>query len=63
MVKLGKVTGNLMTHVTPVSNKLRGRAVRIVMQVAGVERNEARRLLRESDGCVETAIAMVRRAG
>jgi N-acetylmuramic acid 6-phosphate (MurNAc-6-P) etherase len=37
--------------------------VRIVMQVAGVERNEARRLLRESDGCVETAIAMVRRAG
>ena len=29
MVKLGKVRGNFMTHVTPVSNKLRGRAVRI----------------------------------
>ena len=38
MVKLGKVRGNLMTHVTPVSSKLRARAVRIVMSLADVER-------------------------
>ena len=63
MVKLGKVKGNLMTHVTPVSNKLRGRAVRIVMQVTGVDKAEARRLLRETDGCVQSAIEATRQAG
>jgi N-acetylmuramic acid 6-phosphate etherase len=63
MVKLGKVKGNLMTHVTPVSNKLRGRAVRIVMQVTGVDKAEARRLLRETDGSVQSAIEATRQAG
>jgi N-acetylmuramic acid 6-phosphate etherase len=63
MVKLGRVRGNLMTHVTPVSSKLRGRAVRIVMALAGVDRSEARRLLRETDGCVETALNLSRRVG
>jgi N-acetylmuramic acid 6-phosphate etherase len=58
MVKLGKVTGNLMTEVTPVSSKLRGRAVRIVMSLAGVDRECARALLRESDGCVQTAVRL-----
>jgi N-acetylmuramic acid 6-phosphate etherase len=63
MVKLGKVRGNLMTHVTPVSSKLRGRAVRIVMELAGVDKAEARRLLRETDGCIETALKLAARAG
>ena len=63
MVKLGKVTGNLMSHVTPVSRKLRGRAVRIVMELAGVEHERARELLRETDGCVEAALQLARRAG
>jgi N-acetylmuramic acid 6-phosphate etherase len=56
MVRLGKVRGNLMTHVTPVSNKLRGRAMRIVMEVAGVDRDQARALLRASEGSVEEAL-------
>ena len=60
MVKLGKVRGNLMTHVTPVSNKLRGRAVRILMQVAEIDRESARALLRESDGSVERALKSLR---
>ena len=60
MVKLGKVRGNLMTHVTPVSSKLRGRAVRIVMALAGVDKNEARRLLRETDGSVELALRLAK---
>lgn len=58
MVRLGKVRGNLMTHVNPVSSKLRGRAVRIVMSLANVEKLEARRLLRESDGSVEAALRL-----
>ncbi len=56
MVKLGKVRGNFMTHVTPVSNKLRGRAVRIVMEITGVDRARARGLLRENEGSVERAL-------
>jgi len=63
MVKLGKVRGNLMTHVTPVSSKLRGRAVRIVMTLAGVDRDEARRLLRQTEGCVEAALQLAGRGG
>ncbi len=61
MVRLGKVRGNLMTHVTPVSNKLRGRAVRIVMEIAGVDRDCARALLRENEGSVERALEAGRR--
>jgi N-acetylmuramic acid 6-phosphate etherase len=56
MVKLGKVRGNFMTHVTPVSNKLRGRAVRIVMEITGVDSARARDLLRENEGSVERAL-------
>lgn len=61
MVKLGKVRGNLMTHVTPVSSKLRGRAVRILMSLAKVDKAEARRLLRETDGSVEAALRLLER--
>ncbi len=61
MVRLGKVKGNLMTHITPVSSKLRGRAVRIVMSLAEVDREHARALLRETDGCVESALRLAGR--
>jgi N-acetylmuramic acid 6-phosphate etherase len=61
MVKLGKVRGNFMTHVTPVSNKLRSRAVRIVMEITGVDRARAQDLLNESDGSVERALALASR--
>jgi len=63
MVKLGKVTGNLMTHVTPVSSKLRGRAVSIVMSLGGVDKEQARSLLRQADGCIDAALQILRRAG
>ena len=56
MVKLGRVRGNMMTHVTPVSSKLRGRAVRIVMSLGRVDRRVAREALRETEGCVESAL-------
>jgi N-acetylmuramic acid 6-phosphate etherase len=61
MVKLGRVTGNLMTSIAPVSRKLRGRAVRIVMALACVGYEQARELLRENDGDIERALQTARR--
>jgi len=65
MVKLGKVRGNRMTHVTAVSSKLRGRALRMLMDLAGLDAEVARELLRRHDGSVEAALHEVqsRRAG
>jgi N-acetylmuramic acid 6-phosphate etherase len=62
MVKLGRVRGNMMTHVTPVSSKLRGRAVRIVMSLGQVDRQMARDALRETDGCIEAALQKISRS-
>ncbi|MFL2936225.1 MAG: N-acetylmuramic acid 6-phosphate etherase [Myxococcota bacterium] len=56
MVKLGRVSGNRMTHLAPMSDKLRGRAVRIVMDLSGVDFDSARSLLRETEGCVASAV-------
>jgi N-acetylmuramic acid 6-phosphate etherase len=61
MVRLGKVEGNRMTHVTPVNEKLRERAVGIVMALGQVSANRARRLLEESEFCVHTAVEAARR--
>ena len=57
MVRLGFVSGNLMTHLIPASEKLRRRSVHIVMSLAGVGRREAERLLAESDGDASEAVA------
>ncbi len=56
MVKIGRVRGHHMTHLSPVSSKLRGRAVRMLMELGGVDRDRARELLRASDGSVERAL-------
>jgi N-acetylmuramic acid 6-phosphate etherase len=61
MVKLGYVSGNLMTHLTPASEKLRRRAQRIVMTLAGVDAERAARLLEECDGDVAGAVRRARR--
>ena len=59
MVRLGRVRGHHMTHVTPVSSKLRGRAVRMVMELGGVDRDRARDLLRTTEGSVEATLQML----
>ena len=46
-----------MTHVLPSSEKLRRRAQGMVMELAGVGREEAIRLLDESGGDTSAAIA------
>ncbi|HEB91436.1 MAG TPA: N-acetylmuramic acid 6-phosphate etherase [Deltaproteobacteria bacterium] len=59
MVRLGRVRGHHMTHVSPVSSKLRGRAVRIVMELAAVDRERAREVLRMTEGSVEMALEIL----
>ena len=61
MVRLGYVEGNLMTCLTGASEKLRGRAVRIVMSLGPTDEARARQLLDDSDGDVSRAVARARR--
>ena len=56
MVQLGRVEGNLMTNISPVNEKLRARAMRIVVQLAGVDEAAARRLLDENGDNVAAAV-------
>ncbi len=59
-VKQGKVYGNLMVDVRPVSDKLRARARRIVMLACGVGFDEADAALRSTSEEVRIAILMLR---
>jgi N-acetylmuramic acid 6-phosphate etherase len=61
MVRLGYVYGNLMVNVHATNYKLRERARRIVEGAAGVNPDEAARLLEEAGGRVKTAIVMAKR--
>ena len=45
MVQLGKVMDNLMVDLNPSNDKLRDRAVRIVMELTGASRDAASRAL------------------
>jgi N-acetylmuramic acid 6-phosphate etherase len=58
MIRLGKTFGNLMVDLRAMSQKLVDRGERIVMEVCGLERGEARRLIDEGAGSVKTAIVM-----
>jgi N-acetylmuramic acid 6-phosphate etherase len=59
MVRIGRVRGNYMTHISPVSSKLRGRAVRILVELGGIDRERARDLLRITEGSVEAALQLL----
>jgi N-acetylmuramic acid 6-phosphate etherase len=60
MVKTGKVYGNLMVDLQVTCEKLQDRGERILMDTAGVSRDEATQLLDASGGHVKTALVMVR---
>jgi N-acetylmuramic acid 6-phosphate etherase len=60
MVRLGRVEGNLMTNVLPLSSKLRRRAERIVMALTGVDAARARRLLEQHCGNLGAALRSAR---
>ncbi len=61
MVRLGKVYRNLMVDMRASNQKLKDRAVRIVMSALGLVRAEAESLLEAAEGNVKAAIVM--RAG
>ncbi|MGH7696635.1 MAG: N-acetylmuramic acid 6-phosphate etherase [Gemmatimonadaceae bacterium] len=58
MIRIGKTYGNLMVDLRATNDKLRDRSERILMEVCGVSRNEARRMLDMADQSVKVAIVM-----
>jgi len=61
MVRLEKVHDNLMVDVVTTNNKLRKRALRLVMQLVPADEEKAARLLQSADGRVKAAVVMGRR--
>jgi N-acetylmuramic acid 6-phosphate etherase len=62
MIRLGKTYGNLMVDLRATNNKLVDRSQRIVMEVCGVSRDEAKKLLEQADKSVKTAIVMQKKS-
>jgi N-acetylmuramic acid 6-phosphate etherase len=58
MIRLGKTYGNLMVDLRATNNKLIDRSQRIVMEVSGVSRDEATKLLERAGKSVKLAIVM-----
>jgi N-acetylmuramic acid 6-phosphate etherase len=58
MVRLGKVYGNLMVDLQVTCEKLQDRGERILMEMLGLEREEANALLDDAGGHVKTALVM-----
>ena len=61
MIRMGRAYGNLMVDLVALSDKLRDRGERIVLEVCGVDREAARRGIAGADGHVKTAIVMLKR--
>ena len=58
MVRLGKVYGNRMVDVAVTNAKLEDRALRILRDLAGIERGQGQALLQQSEGSVKLALLM-----
>ena len=58
MIRIGKTYGNLMVDLKATNAKLKDRSERIVAEVCGISRDEARVLLAAADKRVKTAIVM-----
>jgi N-acetylmuramic acid 6-phosphate etherase len=61
MVRLEKVHDNLMVDVVTTNNKLRKRALRLVMQLVPADEEKSARLLQSAEGRVKVAVVMGRR--
>jgi N-acetylmuramic acid 6-phosphate etherase len=62
MIRLGKTYGNLMVDLRATNNKLIDRSQRIVMEVSGVSRDEATKLLERAGKSVKVAIVMQKKS-
>ena len=60
MVKLGYVTGNRMTNMSPRNAKLRARALRIIMGETGADEATARTAFAKAEGDQRVAILMIK---
>src|SRR5437868_11953857 len=58
MIRLGKTFGNLMVDMRATNDKLKDRSERIVMEIASLDRDAARAVLKQAGGVVKTAIVM-----
>ncbi len=58
MVRLGKVYGNRMVDMAVSNQKLHDRALKILQDLTGLDRESSRRLLEASGGSVKTALLM-----
>ena len=58
MIRIGKTYGNLMVDLKATNDKLKDRSERIVAEVCGIPREQARDLLAAADKRVKTAIVM-----
>ena len=61
MIRMGKAYGNLMVDLMALSDKLRDRGERIVMEACGVDRARAQAAIAAAGGGVKLAVVMVRR--
>jgi N-acetylmuramic acid 6-phosphate etherase len=61
MVRLGRVQGNLMTGLRAVNSKLQERGVRILCELAQVDRAAAASALEQAGGSVERALELLSR--
>src|SRR5213593_3827771 len=61
MIRQGRAYGNLMVDLMAMSDKLRDRGERIVMEVCSVDRGAARRAIEAAGGSVKLAIVMAKR--
>ena len=60
MIRLGYVSGNLMTNVRPSNEKLRDRTLRILESETGLSNAEAHKLLDTANGDLRAALVMFR---
>ena len=61
MIRFGKVYGNLMVDLMAMSDKLKDRGERILMEVGGLRREEARSVIERAGGSVKLAIVMAKK--
>ena len=59
MIKLGKVYSNLMVDVQATNEKLKARAVRIVIEATGCDEKTAAEALTNSNGSAKSAIKLI----
>lgn len=60
MVRLGRTYGNKMIEMSAMNSKLAGRALRMVVDITGADRDTAARALDAADGQAKIAVLMIR---